>query len=85
MDKVKKKLWLLILVLSIIFGFSLMSCSKENPRETKSITIKYDFSKGLDGWSGGFADLPVNYEKSIYELEFKHGDVPAVGKMIGGL
>ncbi|PLS17582.1 hypothetical protein CVD28_11335 [Bacillus sp. M6-12] len=40
------------------------------------ITLTYDFSKGLQGWTGDFADLPENYEKGSFELEFGHMPIP---------
>ena len=34
-------------------------------------SFNFDFDMGPDGWSAGFADLPVDYDQSIYELD--HG------------
>ncbi|MFD2614149.1 copper amine oxidase N-terminal domain-containing protein [Paenibacillus gansuensis] len=54
----------------------------------KSVTIKgalgdknqlsfhSKFEQGLDGWTGGFADLPVDYNKEIYELSFGKEKIP---------
>lgn len=35
------------------------------------LRFEYGFDKDNEGWNGDFADLPVNFEESIYEL--KHG------------
>jgi hypothetical protein len=34
-----------------------------------SIKIGYHFDGNNEGWKGGFSDLPVDYNKDIYELE----------------
>ncbi|MFF2089206.1 stalk domain-containing protein [Paenibacillus sp. NPDC058174] len=47
--------------------------------ETGSKTYRYSFDKDLEGWSGHFADLPVNYDQSIYELAFAREAIPDTG------
>lgn len=40
-------------------------------------TVWYDFSEGLQGFEGGFADLPVGDDvKDFYELDFKYREIP---------
>ncbi|MYG93352.1 MAG: hypothetical protein F4196_10840 [Acidimicrobiia bacterium] len=40
--------------------------------------VTFDFSLELDseGWGVGFADLPADYDPSIYELDSGHGALP---------
>jgi hypothetical protein len=38
--------------------------------------VSYSFNKDNEGWKGGFADLPVDYDKSIYELEHRRALLP---------
>ncbi len=62
------------------------SVAWHNPTQSLTITgdaqaeegaaYHYDFEQDLQGWTGHFADLPVGYEESIYELEFARGIVP---------
>ncbi|GGG68023.1 stalk domain-containing protein [Paenibacillus radicis (ex Gao et al. 2016)] len=47
--------------------------------ETGSKTYRYAFDKDLEGWSGNFADLPVKYDQSIYELAFAREAIPGAG------
>ncbi|MCM3629475.1 copper amine oxidase N-terminal domain-containing protein [Paenibacillus glycanilyticus] len=41
-----------------------------------SISFNYQFSKDTEGWKGGFADLPIDYDKEIYELDFARKLLP---------
>jgi len=47
---------------------------------TDRIEVKYTFDQGVEGWKGGFADLPVNGDKSIYELEYNRSIIPLKDK-----
>ena len=37
----------------------------------------YDFDQDAEGWTAGFADLPVGYEKELYELDAGHQELPS--------
>ncbi|MFO7918777.1 MAG: hypothetical protein R6V13_11945 [Anaerolineae bacterium] len=39
--------------------------------------LEYDFSKSYHDWSGGFSDLPADYDPDLYQLEFAHTETPA--------
>lgn len=39
--------------------------------KAETISHTYSFDGGQDGWEGGFADLPVDYNPDIYNLSFK--------------
>lgn len=41
-----------------------------------SINFNYPFAKDTEGWKGGFADMPVDYDKEIYELDFARNLLP---------
>lgn len=44
----------------------------KNPvRERPDGTFNFDFAMGPQGWTAGFADLPVDHDQSTYELD--HG------------
>ena len=38
--------------------------------------FSFDFRSGAEGWLVGFADLPVDYDQSIYELDHGHRPLP---------
>ncbi len=38
--------------------------------------FSFDFESGDEGWTVGFADLPVDYDQSIYELAHGHRPLP---------
>ncbi|WP_091216477.1 copper amine oxidase N-terminal domain-containing protein [Paenibacillus sp. BC26] len=41
-----------------------------------TIDFNYQFNKDMEGWKGGFADMPVDYDKEIYELDYAHKLLP---------
>ena len=40
------------------------------------VDFSFDFESGAEGWTVGFADLPVGHDQSIYELEHGHRSLP---------
>ena len=40
------------------------------------ITFSYNFNTSNEGWKGGFADLPVDYNKDIYALQYARALLP---------
>ena len=38
--------------------------------------FSFDFESDAEGWTVGFADLPVDYDQSIYELDHEHRPLP---------
>ena len=38
--------------------------------------LSFEFTSDAEGWVVGFADLPVNYDQSIYELDHGHRQLP---------
>lgn len=40
------------------------------------LDFNYPFAKDTEGWKGGFADLPINYNKEIYELDYSRSLIP---------
>lgn len=73
-----------IIFLSSILIFSLASCSG-NKIGKNSGSVSFNFEKGVEGWSGNFADLPVDYDKDLFETEFKHANIPIQDKKHKGL
>ena len=40
-------------------------------------TLTYDFEQSAEGWEGGVADFPKDWDESRLEFEFAHDDLPA--------
>ncbi|MYF79129.1 MAG: PEP-CTERM sorting domain-containing protein [Chloroflexi bacterium] len=40
------------------------------------VDLSFDFESDAQGWMVGFADLPVDYDNSIYELDHQHRTLP---------
>lgn len=84
-----KKILLCLLCSSVVL--SLAACgntaeknnANENAKQNKE--MKFTFENDAEGWEGGFADLPVDYEESGYDVEFKYSDIPVEGKEDKGL
>ncbi|MBO7742728.1 copper amine oxidase N-terminal domain-containing protein [Paenibacillus sp. MWE-103] len=50
------------------------------------VSVGYAFEKDAQGWTGGFADLPVQHEDADYQLAFNWSALPAIdGKQLNGL
>ncbi|EIJ42180.1 hypothetical protein BegalDRAFT_1283 [Beggiatoa alba B18LD] len=47
------------------------------PTQAKTIRYLSNFKDDVDGWIGGFADLPVDADLEIYELAFGYETLPA--------
>ncbi|ALS25935.1 copper amine oxidase domain-containing protein [Paenibacillus sp. 32O-W] len=46
------------------------------PSCTETVKVSYTFANSKEGWSGGFADLPVKYSQHTYRLDFKWSAIP---------
>jgi hypothetical protein len=44
---------------------------------SSTVAVSYDFSSEDHGFSAGFADLPADYDESLYDLQHGHRDLPA--------
>mgnify|MGYP000973868393 FL=1 len=68
------------LILLIIAAALLFATGCRTPQETtvpdNLLTFNYDFAEDSHGWTGDFTDLPVDYEETLYQLEFAHVERP---------
>ena len=44
--------------------------------DTGENEFSFDFDSDAEGWTVGFADLPVDYDQSIYELDYDYRPLP---------
>jgi len=51
---------LVIIVFLVAMIVSILACGQES---AKRVQITFTFDTNEEGWSGGFADLPVDYEQ----------------------
>jgi hypothetical protein len=47
------------------------------PNKETRFEYRSNFTEGLDSWEGGFADLPLNADHNLYELEYAYELLPA--------
>jgi hypothetical protein len=67
-----------ILLALALFILPVAGCSGKS----EPLNINFDLNQIGEGWGGGFADLPVNFEQDSYQLDFGYTDSPLGGKAI---
>jgi hypothetical protein len=50
--------------------------------DKEPVNVNFDLTRDAEGWGGGFADLPVDYEQDSYQLDFGYVDSPLGGKAL---
>lgn len=63
-----------LLALLIAFG---VGCNGADTGQPQELSVVFDFTDSDHGWSGGFTDLPANYDPGIYDLDIGHVDRPS--------
>lgn len=55
-----------------------VSCgsTQEADQEAVEAGVSFAFEDGAEGWTAGFADLPVDFDPSLYELDSGHWPLP---------
>ena len=54
----------------------LLSPSGALAQDGTEAVYEYDFGSDAEGWTVGFADLPVEHDQSIFELDHEHRPLP---------
>ena len=54
----------------------LLSLSGALAQDGTEAVYEYDFGSDAEGWTFGFADLPVDFDQSIFELDHGHRPLP---------
>ena len=67
---------LLIAVLVVMAMTILSGPSAVLAQGGDEVDLSFDFDSDDHGWMVGFADLPVDYDNSIYELDHEHRTLP---------
>ena len=55
---------------------SCTSTPEADEQEATESSFSFSFEDGAEGWTAGFADLPVDFGPSIYELDSGHRPLP---------
>ena len=49
---------------------------QETARDGVEVDLTFNFESDAEGWTVGFADLPVNFDQSTFELDHGHRPLP---------
>ncbi len=52
------------------------STQEADEQEAVEAEFSFAFEDGAEGWTAGFADLPVDFDPPIYELDSRHRPLP---------
>ena len=66
----------MLLPVAILVIGMLTSPSWTLAQDGTPVEFTFDFERDAQGWTAGFADLPVDYDQSIYELAHGHRPLP---------
>ena len=66
----------MLLAALILVAVALLSPSLTLAHDGTPVKFTFDFETGAQRWTAGFADLPMDYDQSIYELAHGHGPLP---------
>ena len=64
------------LLLACAVTASCDSTGEDDEKEAVETGFSFTFEDGAEGWTAGFADLPVDFDPSIYELDSGHRPLP---------
>ena len=64
------------LLLACAVTASCASTQEADEQEAVEAAFSFTFEDGAEGWTAGFADYPVDFDPSIYELDSGHRPLP---------
>ncbi len=67
---------LLLSVAASMLLATLIGASVARAQDLETAEFNFTFEADAEGWTPGFADLPVDYEQSIFELDHGHRPLP---------
>ncbi|MFC1946353.1 hypothetical protein ACFLXY_00360 [Chloroflexota bacterium] len=71
-----------ILIFLMAVVISIFACGQES---AKTVQNTFTFDVDEEGWSGGFADLPVDHAQQGYDVSFSHAKIPTPDAESNGL
>ena len=66
----------MLLIAAFVAMAVLLSPSGALAQDGTEAVYEYDFGSDAEGWTFGFADLPVDFDQSIFELDHGHRPLP---------
>ena len=66
----------MVIIAILVVMVILLSPSAALAQDGREGEFSFDFKSDAEGWTVGFADLPVDYDQSIYELAHEHRPLP---------
>ena len=72
----KIRVQLMLLIAAFVAIAILSSPSGALAQDGTEAVYDYDFGSDAEGWTVGFADLPVDFDQSIFELDHGHRPLP---------
>ena len=77
----KLRYYLVILTCLTLLFLPMLACSQE----PQAVEINFRFDENEEGWVGGFADLPLDFEQQGYDVNFAYAEIPVEGSESNGL
>ncbi len=68
--------WLLASAAAALVAAALLAPSAAMAQNDGAVEFTYLFHSDAEGWTAGFADLPVDFDQQIYELDSVHRALP---------
>ena len=70
------RLGMLLTTAALVILGVLSSQSTSLAQGGDEVDFSFDFESDTEGWTVGFADLPADFDNSIYELDHEHRLLP---------
>ncbi len=70
------RLGMLLITAALVIMTALLSQSTSLAQVPGEFDFNFDFNIDTEGWTVGFADLPADFDNSIYELDHEHRPLP---------
>ena len=70
------RLGMLLMTAALVIMTALLSQSTSLAQVPGEFDFNFDFNNDTEGWTVGFADLPADFDNSIYELDHEHRLLP---------
>jgi hypothetical protein len=78
--RILKNLLILTFLISLIMVSN--ACGQESPQVVETT---FAFDTDQEGWIGGFADLPLDYQQQGYDVSFGYAEIPVPEAVSNGL
>ena len=68
--------WRLMRTFAALLAAGVCVASCIHTQEAAEVEFSFSFQGDAEGWTAGFADLPADFDPSIYELDSGHRRLP---------